>query len=246
MIDAHRGPHGEPPTLWSTYAGLLEARNGIFHPNFDYVIHALGPENRVAYVSEFARLKPTLVQTVDPLYTQYEAWIEGTSWDFYDELLRNYDIAGSTEWSLFWRRRAVAGPAPRLVWRSDVKPGMDGIQLPTITSTDSIALLQVELDYTVHNPLHILPVVGTMPRYLVAAGNAVQKNPVTLNPYVKTTRFPLLVVSGKPAGLQWHTFGLLPASIEVTGIRLYSVDVSPANRIWLNALISEETHALGQ
>ena len=55
ILDAHRHPDGTPPTLWSTYAGLLEARNGLFHPSFDYIIHALGPANRAKYVEDFTR-----------------------------------------------------------------------------------------------------------------------------------------------------------------------------------------------
>ncbi|HEY5062451.1 MAG TPA: hypothetical protein VII52_13000, partial [Gemmatimonadaceae bacterium] len=71
VIDAHRNPDGSPPTIWSTYAGLLEARNGRFHPSFDYIIHALGPANRANYVGDFVRLRPQIVQTVLPTYTQF-------------------------------------------------------------------------------------------------------------------------------------------------------------------------------
>ena len=46
VLDARRDSAGRPPTLWSTYAGLLEARNGLFQPSVDYIIHALGPANR--------------------------------------------------------------------------------------------------------------------------------------------------------------------------------------------------------
>ena len=58
VIDAHRGPGGAPPTLWSTYAGWIEARNGIFNPSFDYIIHALGPDNRRRYVDTFRSTAP--------------------------------------------------------------------------------------------------------------------------------------------------------------------------------------------
>ena len=54
MLDAaHRAPDGHPPTIYvHAYAGLLEARNGVFHPSFDYIIHVLGPMNRTRYVDD--------------------------------------------------------------------------------------------------------------------------------------------------------------------------------------------------
>jgi len=128
VLDSRRDSAGRPPILWSTYAGLLEARNGLFHPSVDYIIHALGPENRKKYVADFQRVKPRLVQTVSPTYTQYETWLEDTSWDFYIELLTHYEVVATTPWSLFWERSAdssVVAP-PIQVWSSTVAPGGGG------------------------------------------------------------------------------------------------------------------------
>ena len=250
IFDSRRGPHGEPPTLWSTYAGLLEARNGLFHPtSFDYIIHALGPANRVAYVNDFKRIKPRLVQTVSPLYTQYESWIEDTSWDFYADLLRNYDLVGGTDWSLFWERSDTARAAPPILWSTAVQEGNDAVQLPKFQdpSPAPYLLLEVELDYRVHNALHALPIIGGIPRYLVRASNALQKDPVALNPYVTRSRFPLLVKNGSPAVLNWHAFSLLPgASIAVQSVRISAVPVTPRNQAWLDALIGQQSHVMTQ
>lgn len=247
ILDSRRGPNGETPTLWSTYAGLLEARNGMFHPTTDYIIHALGPANRRAYVDDFRRLKPRLVQTVHPLYTQYESWIEQTSWDFYAELLRNYDLVGNTEWSLFWERRAQPLPAPSLLWSTQVRPDVDGVQLPPIRGAGAHVLFQVEMDYEVRNPLGALPVIGAMPRYLVVARNALQKDPVTLNPYVTQMRFPLIAIPGKSPELHWGVFGLLPgASLTVKAIRIYMVPTSGFNRVWFDALVEQQSRVMTQ
>jgi hypothetical protein len=115
IFDAHRGPNREPPKIWSTYAGMLEARNGIFHPSFDYVIHALGPANRASYLEGFKKEQPTLVQTVMPTYSVFESWIEQTSWDLYADLLLNYKIAGATPWSIFWEHLPVPNGAPTIL-----------------------------------------------------------------------------------------------------------------------------------
>ncbi len=244
MLDSRRDASGRPPVLWSTYAGLLEARNGLFHPSVDYIIHALGPQNRAKYVDDFRRVKPRLVQTVDPLYTQYEAWIEDTSWDFYVELLRNYELVGHTPWSLFWERRAAELPAPVLLGWSTVAAGTDSLRLPTIASANegpTLVLLQVELQYRTHNPLQWLPIVGATPRYLVTATGAIQRNPVTIDPYTMRTRFPLLVVRGATPVLHWQTYSLLPgARLDVSAVRLTSIVSSPKNDPWLEKLASQQ------
>jgi hypothetical protein len=248
MLDAHRGPDGKPPTLWSTYAGLLEARNGLFQPNFDYIIHALGPDNRARYLSEFDRVAPQLVQTVHPLYTQYEAWIENTSWDFYARLLEKYDVVGNTDWSLFWAPRAGPPLRPQLAWRTAVQPDVDGVQLPVIRGpANAKALLQIEIEYEARNPLHVLPVIGSMPRYLIQAQNAIQKDPVTIDPYVTRTRFPLIVGGGQRPILHWGVFGLLPgASLVVKSITVYVVPMSPANHVWFDALVDSQLREMTQ
>jgi hypothetical protein len=250
FLDSRRDAAGRPPTLWSTYAGLLEARNGVFNPSFDYVIHALGPANRQQYVEEFRARRPTLVQTVSPSYTQYEAWIEDTSWDFYAELLRNYDLVGGTDWSFFWQRRATPSAMPTEVWATAVSPDARSVQLPRIpliTNASPYLLLQVELEYRVSNPLVRLPLIGTMPRYLLRADNAVQKYPVTMNPFATVLRIPLIGIRGQAPVLRWDVQSLLPgASIAISRVRLSVVQTSPQNFWWLSTRIDAETHVQSQ
>lgn len=245
VVDLHRGPHGEPPTVWSTYTGLLEARIGLFNPSFDYIIHALGPDNRAAYVETFRRVKPALVQTMSPGYTQYEAWIEQTSWDFYAELLRHYDLTATTPWSMFWARRASALPAPPLVWESAVDPRATSVVVPgppPKAEPSQPVLVQVELDYQTRNRLRALPIVGNMPRFLVSAAGATQEVPVTLDPYVKRSRFPLVMWPGRNVTLSWEVRSLLPgASIAVTHVRLYQIPLSPSNQPWLAAVVRADS-----
>ena len=112
IIDGYRGPTGQAPTLWSTYAGLIESKNNLMHPSFDYIIHAIGPENRASYLARFVSDKPRLVQTVLPSYNAHEIFIEQTSWDFYRELLQNYRVTGATPWSVYWVRSDSAVSLP--------------------------------------------------------------------------------------------------------------------------------------
>jgi hypothetical protein len=241
-IDTHRGPHGEPPVLWSTYAGWIEARNGLFHPSFDYIIHALGTENRRAYVETFKAIKPTLVQTVLPTYTQYEPWIENNDWEFYDALLQSYVVSSTTPWSIFWERRPTPAPEPELMGTMTVPAGMEAVALPPIpaSSAELPTLVEVEVEYDVQNPLHWLPIVGQSPRYIVGINDAVSRLPVALNPFVHQKRFPLLVRAGQHPTLFFRTLSLLPgASWTPRRLRVFRRPVDPRNEPWLAALTTQ-------
>lgn len=244
VLNAHRAPNGDPPVVWSTYAGLLEARNGLFNPYVDYVIHALGPRQRAEYVDTFKRARPTLVQTMSPSYGRYESWIEETSWDFYAELLRGYDVAGASPWSLFWERRSQPEAAPQLVWEAGLPQGAAEVTVPgppAGATSPELVLVQVEMDYHARNLLHMLPIVGNMPRYLVAPSGATQTLPITLDPFVTRSRFPLVLRRGQAVKLAWHVYSLLPgASLLVSNVRLYAVPVSDKNQKWLEAVVRAE------
>jgi hypothetical protein len=241
ILDAHRDASGRPPALWSTYAGLIEARNGLFQPDFDYIIHALGPANRAEYVAHFTRARPQLVQTVLPWYTQFEPWIEATSWDFYAELLQHYKVIGTTPWSFFWERQAASMPGPQLVWQSAVPRDASSITLPAPSGTNGIVLLQAEVTYRIRNPLRVLPLIGASPRYLVSIDGAAQAFPITLDPYATTSRFPILAFRGKSPRLSWSALSLVPgAGIELANVRLSFVPVADANTVWLENLYQRQ------
>jgi hypothetical protein len=238
-IDTHRGPDGKVPTLWSTYAGWIEARNGIFHPSFDYIIHALGPDNRQAYLDTFRATRPTLVQTVRPTVTQYEAWIESSSWAFYEELLHSYTISSISPWSIFWERRATPAPDPQLLGTMIVPPGMTAVRLPPIPDSlaSSPTLLDVDVEYETKNPWRWLPVVGGSPRYLVELEGSVRTTPISLDPYVRREQFPVIVDPRQPVTLHFETYSLLPgASLTPRRITVSVRRIDGRNRFWLESL----------
>jgi hypothetical protein len=238
-VDAHRGPDGELPTMWSTYSGWIEARNGIFHPSFDYIIHALGEKNRQAYLDRFRAERPTLVQTVLPAVTQYEPWIEDTSWSFYGELLRWYTISSTTPWSIFWERRATPGPVPQSLGSMVVPPGLVAVQLPPIPDSlaSSPTVLDVDVEYETRNPWQWLPVVGASPRFLVGLEGAVRTLPVSLDPYARHEAFPVIVDPTRAVTLHFQTFSLLPAAgLTVHRVSVAVRHIDAANRLWLESL----------
>ena len=102
-------------------------------------------------------------------------------------------------------------------------------------------LLQIEMDYRIHNPLHVLPVVGAMPRYFVAAVNSIDRYPVTLNPFTTTTRFPIIAVRGIAPKLVFQTYSLVPgASFDVSAVRVSTVPITQGNYGWFFNVLQQE------
>ena len=244
VIASRTSPTGQLPSIWSTYSGWLEARYGVFHPSFDYIIHALGPVNRAQYLERFRATAPQLVQTVLPTYTQYEVWIEQTSWELYEDLLKRYAVIQTTPWSLFWERQQGDAPPNQLIGEPTVDAATQIAALGRVPPSPGmpVTLMTVEVEYQTRNPLAPIPLVGSNPRFLVGITGGLPHNPVTLNPYVTRARFPLVAAPGSTPTLAFRTFSLLPgASIEVRHIRVWQVPVSPANQQWLADLVKQQS-----
>jgi hypothetical protein len=240
-VNAHRTPDGKPPVIWSTYSGWIEARNGVFNPSTDYIIHALGPEGRDAYVNSFRTTRPQLAQTVRPSYTFYENWLENTTWAFYDELLDWYTVESMTPWSVFWKRRAVRSDSLQPLGVMTVPAGMDSVPFPQIFSArDSTpALIEVDIEYETHNPLRRLPIIGATPRFLVGIQGAMSRLAISVDPFVKRERFPIVVAPGQTPVLRFVTFSLLPgASWTPRTIRLYRRPIDAGAAPWFADLVS--------
>jgi hypothetical protein len=234
---------GKPPTLWSTYAGWFEAQHAVFQPSFDYIIHALGPENRARYLATFRSTEPQLVQTVLPTYGQYEPWVETTSWDLYEDLLRRYAIVGRTPWSLFWERQPGEAAADIALGEAPIDASTKVAHLPTVPPSAGmpVTLLTVEVRYRTRNPLSRLPLLGSSPRFLIGVLGAVTHLPITLDPYTTTARFPVVAVPGSSPTLAFQTFSLLPgASFEVSRVRVWQTTVIGPNQAWLAELVKKQ------
>jgi hypothetical protein len=235
VLDTRRAELGREPVLWSTYASYLEWQRGQFHPSFDYIIHALGPENRSAYATSFQALKPDVVQTIEPTYTMYEEWLETNHWDFYRPLLRDYALVAGGPWSFFWfRRNASFDERPQLVAETPVPTGQLGIALDgRAVPKDSIGLFEVTLHYHVVNPWRRVPVIGSLPRYLVTIGGAANHAPISLSPLVTTRVFPVLTVGPNEIRLLGEVRSLVGgASLVFDSIRVERLAIAPENRQW--------------
>jgi hypothetical protein len=235
MVADRRAALHREPTLWSTYASYLEWRMAAFHPSFDYIIHALGAENRSAYAATFVARKPDIVQTLEPTYTNYEEWLEVNHWDFYRPLLRDYDIAAAGPWSYFWFRRPVTfDDRPQMIVDAPVPPGQLAIAIDGRgVAADSIGLFEVTLYYQVVNPWRRVPVIGSLPRYLVHVLGTGNHNAISLAPYARKRVFPVLTMGPTEIHLLGEVRSLVGgATLVFDSIRVDRLSVAPQNRRW--------------
>jgi hypothetical protein len=227
------------PKLWSTYSTIVESDAGIFHPSFDYLIHALGSRNRAAYVNAFIGTQPALVQTVRPTHTIYEEWLEENHWEFYRELLRRYRLDSNSDWTFFWARRdSVFDDRPTTILEGAFPPGQAGIALGVDAPPFDYTLLEVRLRYHVRNPWRVVPVIGSLPRYLVTIDSAVNRTPLSLAPYETVRTFPIIVRGSRRVLIRFHTQSLVGgARLVIDSARVTRLAVSPDNEGWLRDFV---------
>jgi hypothetical protein len=235
LIERERRALGRAPVIWSTYAGLLEWKTGVFHPYTDYIIHALGPRRRAEYAAKFIASRPDIVQTIRPSYTKYEEWLEGSHWNFYRPLLSNYDLVAAGPWSLFWTPRRGPGLAPgRVVIDAAVPPGQLAIAVDPSIPADSVGLFEVRIRYRIDNRVAAIPVIGNMPRYLVDNGNTPNAYPLSLAPYDSVRAFPVIASGRAPILLKGHVESLFGgARLSIDSIRVERIPLSASNNAWM-------------
>jgi hypothetical protein len=217
-------------SLWSTYAGLLEARWGVRHPSVDYVIHALGDAGRAEYLRRFREVRPRFVSTARRGSTIYEEWLQNSTWEFYEDLARNYRPVASSPYFVFWEQRPEASWQVDERW--DHELAVDGqpvfpVPLPEGTAPLPLSIWVVEVEYRIHNPWGRLPVLGKLPRFLLTPADARVAQPVSLPPHRTRFRFPVFLPAGtSKASLQAGTYSLLPgARLEITRVRSRRLEV---------------------
>ncbi len=233
VVDEFVAKEHRTPLVWSTYSTMLEANDGMFHPSFDYIIHALGPANRRAYQAAFAKSHADIVQTLKPSYAVYEEWLESTYWPFYRTVLRDYQIVGQTDWSYFWERRATQSLGARVVAQGPVQPDQRSAELNVVAAPDTLTLLEVRMRYHVVNPLRHVPVVGALPRYVVEISGAANRNAISLAPYETERTFPVMVRGPSRVGLRFSTLALVgSAQLVVDSLQVSELNIPAEASTW--------------
>ena len=236
---AHRliGPPaaGVKPRIWCTFSGLVDADYGTFNPSFDYIFHALGDENRRAYISTFRRTRPDYVETLRPSVVGYELWLREAHWDFYSDLLHGYQPAAITSHSLWWKR---GGATPLIEHNGGaVSIGPEGtltrLSLPHFDTRVAIAV--VTLRYRLTNPWKRFPVLGQLPRHLFLIQGALNGDAVALAPYRTEAAIPVFVRNGQTPSIGVLTESLVPNTfVTVLGATVRLIELDEKTRHFLN------------
>lgn len=219
---------GDQKALWSTYASVLEADLGIFNPATDYLIHALGPEGRAAYVASFRSVQPRLVRTATHNFF-FEPMFWNSDWDFYERLVDNYDWASEVANGAFWRRRPGSWVEPA-GW--DGEAAVIGGQKIVLPDLPPQTLVTVEVNYRLSNPWRWLPILGQTPRVFLRGEGLANRVPISMPPY-PAGQWRSLVLSGRqggPGGLRLDVVSLLPGvRATITAARYRLVRTTPAD-----------------
>ena len=230
-IDADRAKNGvtQPPVIWSTYAGRLEAHYGVFNPACDYTIHALGPNRRPEYTEVFREKQPDYVVTCrEPQYS-YEQWLRNTSWDFYEEILLNYRPMMSKKRFVIWHRNGQPWrSADPTAGRISVEPeAPDWFTVPALTGIPAEAPRIVEVEYRIENRLAGIPVVGGLPRYLLGPVHCANTYPVSLPPYRTSWSFPVFPNAGETPLFGAKAFSLVGGKVTILRVHVRPMPATP-------------------
>jgi hypothetical protein len=135
--------------VWSTYSSLYESNANIFNPSrdgFDYIIHALGPDYRQAYLQQFNQEHPQYVITLKPVYFAYEEWLWSKAPQFYEALLSHYTLIKENSSHYLWRYNATSDIQPD-TWRAINVTSQMTYALPHNTSKNHIQLIELRVRY---------------------------------------------------------------------------------------------------
>ena len=127
--------------LFGTYSSALEAMTGQLQPTgTDYIIHALGDRQRLAYLQTFQQGNFDIVVTPSPKVAPPERWSRNANWWFYRELYRYWQPVANTFQSggmhLFWERTGTDNNLNVETTTAATLQG-DGTVLVTVTAADA-------------------------------------------------------------------------------------------------------------
>lgn len=221
--------------IWSVYAGLPEASRAQYSPSFDYIIHALGPENRKRYVAAFDSAKPSLVRLDNAKNWKYGRWLISSNWSFYRRVFTGYELAGEDKMATLWKP-APTLPAPE---EQAVLTEVAGNCFVVTDQKRRGGAFELTLTYSLANPWNSLPVIGQTPR-IIASTDSPGDAGISLPPpgaYGGKWEIPLVLKRGATAKMCTNVETFLPGvTMQLTGAKIKSVPVSASARRYLNEI----------
>lgn len=224
-------------SLWSTYTSLYDSINGTVNPSSggeDYIIHALGPDRREKYTKDFIAKKPEYVITLKPTYFLYEEWLWSRHWDFYRELLMNYQLVADNGSHILWRRSQTES-ANRISqdYNLSIQNGQQVLFKPANAELTRTRIYEITVNYRITDEL---PFVSRINRYLLTSSNKTfQEYPVSLPKYKTQWTFPVVLPPGVDSTtIEANLIGLLPqGKFELVKATYREISLKESNNVYL-------------
>lgn len=195
-------------TLFSTYRGMLDlATAQPLHGRVDYIIHALGDEERGNFLEDFQQGHFSFVHTARSSFSPYEEWLQDSHWDFYRYLIGHYAVVEQSEFGLLWQQRTQALELQPKSCRT-LRPDNQGRW--KITSGGHAAFVELTARYVIRNPFDSTPIVGALPRYLMEHRGLSNVLAVSLNPHHTSASWLVRSVSNSPGWIVPQLYSPLP------------------------------------
>jgi len=231
-IDADRAAAGvtRSPVIWSTYAGVLEAHYGVSNPGGDYLIHAVGPARRAAYLAAFRAAQPDYVCTFRRSVWPWEECLQNNDWDFYEDLVRNYEPLADSWAFRLWKRVPGAWQVPDDDWVSLAPDRADLFTVPVPSGLSPGAGLVVEVEYEAKSPARGVPVVGGLPRFLLHPHDCENVTPISLPPYRDRWAFAVYPTPGQTPSFYAGTASFVGGKVIVKGVRVRPIRAAGRER----------------
>lgn len=201
---------GRKPTVWSTYSSLVETLLEEYHPDTDYIIHALGKKRREKYLETFLKSKCDYAITIKNQWL-YGNWLLQAHWDFYESLVDNYDILCQTPSHLLWKRKENPCSQAK-IWEGSIQNLGEKNEaiLPLNRTQEKYDVVVVHIEYEIQNPWRSIPFLQYLPRYFVDPVNAQTRQVISLPPYYTEFSFPVFIKSTENPKLYFSVRSLVP------------------------------------
>jgi hypothetical protein len=224
-------------SLWSTYSGLLEENLGIFNPSSDYIIHSLGHEGRQAYVEKFKEVKPDFVRTDKKDSWLYGEWLITSHWNFYELLLRNYNIVYLDNNGVIWKRSNKTWETNDAEWHANITNPAKAktIRIP-LDKNYWGGVIVVNVKYAIDNPYSFVPLVGKIPRYQIRQTGTQSSYVITLPDYETNFTFPIYLCNRSDFYISTLVNPNLGTEFEVQEIKYRYLTIGKEEENYLMAL----------
>ena len=203
-------------TIWSVYSGLPELETHQFNPSFDYIIHAVGPENRERYTATFRNYRPSVARLDDLWSWRYGPWLLIEDWPFYREVFSSYEPVYRDAKGSLWRPAATQSRSHESFHLTPDPSGC--IALPEIGAE---SVFTVTADYQVENKWRTIPLIGKTPRLLVHVSGTFDKYfdlvSVPSEGYGGKFTFPILASGGEKIVMCPEAASFFPTTFQLLG-----------------------------